>query len=102
MPGKFDIAVKDLPDAPVASDLMVIVLASTMGALYTMPDVLPEHLQELIYQLDRVREGAASMDSTLVLRNLSGVVLTVPVQILLKVGQAVDGDINRFREIWSA
>ena len=84
---KYDIVVRKPEEAPKAQDLMVVVLMTRMGAQYIMPDVLQDHLNEFIRQIDWARTSGQA-DAQVVLRNLSGVVMAMPFRILAEVGIA--------------
>jgi len=59
------------------SQLVHVAFATTMGAYYSFPDLLQEHFNELLQQLDVKSEQ-------IIARNVSGVTLVIPMRILDK------------------
>ena len=98
MPDKHDIVVRETPPLK-ADDLERVVVMTTLGAQYVMPDVAPDHLGEFIAHIDWARQNSVG-DANLVLRNLSGAALTIPFRILAEVGVVSGSDDLRWKQVW--
>lgn len=98
MPDKHDIVIKESPRLK-GEDLKRVVLMTSMGAQYVIPDVTPEQLAEFIMQIDWARQNQVG-DANLVLRNISGAALTIPFRILAEVGVVSGSDDLRWKRVW--
>ena len=76
-PTKFAIVTGPSPrEKARQSQLVHVVFKTTMGAYYTFPDMLQEHLQELLQQLDSVPP------EKIIARNVSEVTILLPLRII--------------------